>query len=115
MENPGEMNTLSNILDKIRQKGFDHELRMSDHNHMQSADYHKIYNPEELKIIKTYRFEGESDPSDAAILFIIEDMDGNKGYVLNAYGMYSTHDEAGFNSFMQKIPLEHHDEQLIFH
>lgn len=111
---PGIMTSLSVVMEQMRNKGFDHELKMSDHGRMQSPDTKKIYNPDELTIIKTYRFEGESDPSDSSILYIMEDKDGDKGYVLDAYGMYSTHDEAGFDDFIQKIPVEDREDQIIF-
>lgn len=114
MDKPGEMTTLTRVLETLRLKGFDHELKMSDHGRMQSDDNKKIYNPDDLKIIKTYRFEGESDPSDSSILYIMEDKDGNKGYVLDAYGVYSTHEESGFDEFIQKIPVEDRDDQLLF-
>ena len=75
----------------------------------------KTYHPEELKIIKTYRFEGASDPSDSSILYIIEATDGLKGYSLNAYGIYSDHDnEAGYDNFIRNIPVEEHEGQLLF-
>ncbi|PUZ20461.1 hypothetical protein GA0116948_11644 [Chitinophaga costaii] len=111
---PGIMTTLSAVMEKMRKNGFDHELKMSDHGRMQSADTQKIYNPDELTIIKTYRFEGESDPSDSSILYLLEDKDGDKSYLLDAYGTYSTHDEAGFDEFMQKIPVEDREDQLLF-
>lgn len=114
MEKPGEMTTLSRVLEKLHEKGFDHELRMSDHGRLQNTDEQKIYNPEDLTIIKTYRFEGESDPSDSSILYVMEDQQGIKGYVLDAYGAYSSHTEAGFNEFMQKIKVEDREDQLIF-
>lgn len=111
---PGEMNTLSQILAKLHSKGYDNEFRMSDHGRMQPANGDQIYDPEDLKIIKTYRFEGESDPSDSSILYLLEDKEGNKGYIMDAYGMYTSHDEEGFNAFMQKIPVEDREEQIIF-
>ncbi|NSL89679.1 hypothetical protein [Chitinophaga solisilvae] len=114
MEKPGEMTTLTRVLEKLHERGFDHELKMSDHGRMQSPDTKKIYNPEDLLIIKTYRFEGESDPSDSSILYVMEDKEGNKGYVLDAYGAYSSHDESGFDEFIQKIPVEDREEQLLF-
>ena len=114
MEKPGEMTTLSRVLEKLHEKGFDHELKMSDHGRMQNVEKQKIYNPEELKIIKTYRFEGESDPADMSVLYLIEDQDGEIGYVLDAYGAYSTHEESGFDEFLQKIPVEDREDQLIF-
>ena len=45
MEQPVEMNTLSQILEKLRLKGKDNEIRMSDHGKMQSANLNKIYKP----------------------------------------------------------------------
>ena len=113
-EKPGEMTTLSQIMNKLRDKGFDNELKVSDHGRMQSTVNDQVYDPEDLKIIKTYRFEGESDPSDNSVLYILEDQEGRKGYVLDAYGMYTSHDESGFDEFLQKIPVEDRDEQVIF-
>ncbi len=111
---PGEMTTLSQIMAKLHSKGYDNEFKVSDHGRMQSPDGDHIYNPEDLKIIKTYRFEGESDPSDNSVLYLLEDQEGHKGYVLDAYGMYSSHDEAGFDEFLKKIPVEDREEQVIF-
>ncbi|MGN6510914.1 MAG: hypothetical protein ACTHLD_15720 [Chitinophaga sp.] len=113
-EKPGEMTTLSQIMNKLRDTGFDNELKVRDHGRMQSAVNDQVYDPEDLKIIKTYRFEGESDPSDNSVLYILEDREGRKGYVLDAYGMYTSHDESGFDEFLQKIPVEDRDEQVIF-
>lgn len=113
-EKPGEMTTLVQVMNKLRDKGFDNELKVSDHGRMQSAVNDQVYDPEDLKIIKTYRFEGESDPSDNSVLYLLEDREGRKGYVLDAYGMYTSHDESGFDEFLQKIPVEDRDEQVIF-
>ncbi|RPD38543.1 hypothetical protein [Chitinophaga barathri] len=111
---PNEMTTLSQVLAKLHSKGYDNEFKVSDHGRMQSPDGEQIYNPEDLKIIKTYRFEGESDPSDNSVLYLLEDQEGHKGYVLDAYGMYSSHDEAGFDEFLKKIPVEDREDQVIF-
>jgi hypothetical protein len=63
----------------------------------------KFYQPEELTIIKTYRFEGDSDPAESSILYLIEANDGLIGYALMAYGMYSNHeDEEGYDNFIRQ-------------
>ena len=62
----------------------------------------KFYKPEDLTIIKTYRFEGESDPSDASILYVIEANDGLIGYSIDAYGVYSNHEDDGYDDFHQE-------------
>ena len=71
---------------------------------MQAAE--KLMRLRDLTIIKTYRFEGESDPSDSSILYIIEANDGLKGYSIDAYGVYSNHDnEEGYDNFIRLIKL----------
>ncbi|MHA4893960.1 hypothetical protein ACXZ1K_04355 [Pedobacter sp. PWIIR3] len=114
MERPVEMNTLSQILEKLRLKGLDNEIKMTDHGKMQGVGFDKIYKPEDLTIIKTYRFEGDSDPADNSVLYILEDKDHQVGYILDAYGMYSSQDGAGFNDFLKKIPTADRDLQELF-
>ena len=114
MEQPVEMNTLSQILEKLRLKGKDNELKMTDHGKMQSKTLDKIYKPEDLTIVKTYRFEGMSDPGDNSVLYILEDEDKNIGYILDAYGTYSDNDGPGFDDFLKKIPTADRDEQELF-
>ncbi len=107
-----EMTTLSTILEKLRMKRQDHEFRMTDKGF--GFDKVKCYQPEDLKIIKTYRFEGESDPADSSILYLIEANDGKIGYSLDAYGVYSNHDDSNYDDFIRKIPKEEKDENQIF-
>jgi hypothetical protein len=104
-----EMTTLSTVLEKLRQDKTDNEFRWSAEGF--HAGKGKNYKPEELKIIKTYRFEGDSDPSDNSILYIIEANDGLKGYSIDAYGVYSNHDdEEGYDNFIKNIAVEGRDE-----
>jgi len=114
MEHPADMNTLSQILEKLRLKGLDNEITMTDHGKMQGKEPQNIYSPEDLTIIKTYRFEGDSDPADNAVLYILEDKDHQIGYILDAYGMYSTHEGVAFSDFLKKIPTADRDLQELF-
>ncbi len=108
----GEMVTVSAVLEKLRLKKRDKEFRMTPEGF--TAGTGKCYKPEDLKIIRTYRFEGESDPSDSSIIYLIEANDGLVGYSLDAYGVYSEHEDDGYDDFVRKIPIEERDEQLIF-
>lgn len=109
---PGEMTTVTSVLEKLRVKKRDKEFRMTPEGF--TAGNEKYYNPEDLKIIKTYRFEGESDPSDSSIIYVIEANDGLTGYSMDAYGVYSNHDDDGYDDFIRKINVEERDEQQIF-
>ena len=106
------MTTLSTVLEKLRVKKQDNEFQISDEGFASPAG--KVYHPEDLKIIKTYRFEGDSDPSDSSILYLIEANDGLIGYSMDAYGVYSNHDDDTYDEFIRKIPVSEREEQEIF-
>jgi hypothetical protein len=98
------MTTLSQVLEKLRIKKQDNEFRFSANKFM--APSGKQYDAAELKIIKTYRFEGNSDPSDNAVIYLIEANDGLIGYSIDAFGAYSNHDdEEGYDDLMRTIPV----------
>lgn len=108
-----EMQTISQVLERMRQKNLDNEFRLVDGAF--TAGKGKSYSPEELTITRVYRFEGESDPSDSSILYIIEAIDGLIGYSLDAYGVYSDHDdEEGYDNFIRQIKVNEREEQMIF-
>ena len=107
-----EMTTLSSVLEKLRLKKRDNEFRMYPEGFGTTPDKH--YQPEDLKILRTYRFEGDSDPSDNVILYILEANDGQVGYNMDAYGAYSNHEGDGYDEFIKKIPMEDREEADIF-
>jgi hypothetical protein len=108
-----QMNTLSDVLERLRLKKIDNEFRWTPEGF--TAGKGKVYTPDQLTIIKTFRFEGESDPSDMEILYLIEGGDGLIGYSIDSYGMYSSHeDEQGYDNFIRQIQVKDRDEQLIF-
>jgi hypothetical protein len=108
---PGEMTTVSSVLEKLRIKKRDNEFRMTEEGF--GTGNGKFYTPDQLTIIKTYRFEGDSDPSDSSIIYLIEADNGLIGYSLDAYGAYSNHEDDGYDDFIRKIAMEERDEQII--
>ncbi len=112
MSQKDEMNTLSQILNKLTVKGYDNEFRWTKEGFCAKD---KCYQAEDLTIVKTYRFEGASDPSDMSILYLIKANDEMIGYSLDAYGVYSNHDdEEGYDNFIRKIQVKNNDDQLMF-
>ena len=113
MQRADQMTSLVDVLEKLRIHKKDNEFQWTAEGF--TAGKGKLYQPEELKIIKTFRFEGESNPDDSSIIYIIEANDGLIGYTIDAYGMYSSHEnEEGYDNFIRMIPIEDRDEQLIF-
>jgi hypothetical protein len=92
MGTTAEMLTVSQVLAQLKMKNMDLEFRWTPDGFTPGKG--KYYQPDQLEIVKVYRFEGESDPSDMAILYILRTPGGVIGYSLDAYGTYSSH-EAG--------------------
>jgi hypothetical protein len=112
MIKPAEMTTMSQVMEKLRLKRLDNEFLLSDKGF--SVGNGKFYQPDQLKVVRTYRFEGESDPSDSSILYVIEAEDGLIGYSIDAYGAFSNHDDVNYNDFIRKIRTEERAEHLNF-
>jgi hypothetical protein len=43
--------------------------------------------PSDFEIAEVYRFEGNSDPADEAVVYAIESMDGRKGQLVTGFGI----------------------------
>lgn len=82
------MKTLSSCTRKLSQNGYATQFKALK-NGLESLETHDVFAPEEVKIINFYRFEGESDPSDNAILYVVETNSGEKGTLTDAYGVYT--------------------------
>lgn len=82
------MKSLANCLNKIISDGYTEDFKITEDG-LQSLNHSNHYRPEEIHIVNFYRFEGESDPDDNAILYIIETNDGTKGTLVDAYGVYN--------------------------
>jgi hypothetical protein len=112
MELPNLMTTLSSVLNKLNGKGIDKDFKWTTNGF--TLDGENCYQPDELMIVKVFRFEELKDPGDSCVLYLIESYDGAMGYVLDAYGVYSNHDEEGFVNAMRLMPKKDHSEQLLF-
>jgi hypothetical protein len=54
---------------------------------VRSGQAHISLAADKFKITEVYRFEGETDPDDEAIVYAIESTDGIKGTLVNGYGI----------------------------
>ena len=113
MDMPDEMTTLSQVMEKLRLKNIETEYQWTKDGF--TLGNGRFYQPADLMIVKVFRFEGMSNPSDNAVLYVIEANDGATGYSIDAYGVYSDHDdEEGYNNFMRQIPEQNREGQLEF-
>jgi hypothetical protein len=97
------MDPLSVVLNKLKMKDHAHEAVMLADGFVRING--TTYKNDSLSILKTYRFEGESDPGDAAILYLICSADGSIGYCIDGYGMYSSHTSDFYSDFIQNAKV----------
>ena len=115
MSKPAPMKTLSEVMAILaKERGIQREFRMNANGevHLQDSDIH--YTASELKIVKSYRFEGDSNPDDNAVLYVIEDKLGNKGFMIDSYGAESNYPNDLFDEFIRNIPVNEKDEYNIY-
>lgn len=103
------MSTLSEVLNTLKRRGYETEFIFSDKDGMQGFD--QKYLPIDLTLIRTYRFEGMSDPEDNAALYLLEDKSGNIGYIIDSYGNQSNYGTR-FSEFLKRVPI---DNKMVEH
>lgn len=110
LENIDRMNTLSEVMHTLAQRGIRREFRMNTSCEMKFENSEKKYQPSDLTILKTYRFEGDSNPDDNAVLYVLKDIDGNIGMMIDSYGADSNYPGEKFDEFLRNIPVHESDE-----
>ncbi len=93
------MSTLSECVNKAIKAGYTDNMKITRQG-LYSCSRDKTYKPEEVHVTNFFRFEGESDPADNSIMFVIETDDGDKGTLIDAYGAYA---DENVNRFMSEV------------
>lgn len=97
------MKSLSSLLNKMVLKGYDDDFKMSDKG-LRSLKTEKYYRPDQINVVNYFRFEGQSDPNDNTIMYVIETSDGQKGTIVDAYGPYA---DRLLSEFMSQVESMH--------
>ncbi|MBB6611824.1 hypothetical protein H7F15_12305 [Pontibacter sp. Tf4] len=101
MQDKEQLKTLINVLAHVRKEGYTTDFMVGDDGLMHTMDSKLKFGPDQLKIVNFYRFEGESNPDDMAILYVLETNTGEKGTISDAYGPYS---DSQVEAFMRQVP-----------
>lgn len=100
MSEDNYMTPLVSILQELRSKGYECDFRLID-GKMHCQNSSENFNPDELTIEKVYRFEGDSNPDDMAVLYGIKTNNGKKGVIIDAYGTYDNDELGDFLRFVK--------------
>jgi cytochrome c peroxidase len=93
--------TVSAAISSLKQRGYDLDFNLSQN----CLTCHKDrFDPEDFEITEVYRFEGNSDPADEAVVYAIESNKGHKGVLVNGFGPSS--DELS-SEMAKKLSIHH--------
>jgi hypothetical protein len=102
MSEENYMTPLVNILEQLIHKGYTADFLLIKEG-LLSKNTNEIFQPQDLVIERVYRFEGNSNPDDMAILYGIISRSGTKGVVIDAYGTYENEE---LTNFLKDVKLD---------
>lgn len=98
--------TLSEVIEILRQRGYTEDFNLLEENISYKKGGEKV-DLNDIVIDKIYRFTGQNDLEDEAILYAMRNRkDGAKGVFVNGYGNYT---DSGANAVISKINVEEND------
>jgi hypothetical protein len=81
--------TLVDAINGLKARGYTEDFNLKE-NYLDCSNSKHQLSPDDFKVDNVFRFEGESDPEDQAVLYAISSEKYNlKGTLVNAYGIYS--------------------------
>ena len=99
--------TLSEVIEILRQRGYTEDFNLLEENISYKKGGEKV-DLNDIVIDKIYRFTGQNDLDDEAILYAMRNRkDGAKGIFVNGYGTYS---DSVANSIIEQIAVNEDDK-----
>ena len=78
--------TVSEATNDLKKRGYTVDFNLQENCLICHGDK---FNVNDFEITEVYRFEGNTDPSDEAVVYAIESKNGRKGVLVNGYGISS--------------------------
>lgn len=75
--------TVSDAVNGLKKRGYTVDFNLSENCLICHGDKFDV---NDFEIVEFYRFEGNSDPADEAVVYAIESNKGQKGVLVNGYG-----------------------------
>jgi len=91
--------------DFLQEKGFTEEFQISPDG-LKALSSGKIYQPQNLKILEHFRFEGITNPDDEAVMYVVETKDGLKGTIVDAFGIYANTELSDFMKEVEDLTVK---------
>lgn len=78
--------TVSEAVSGLKARGYNMDFNLKENC---IICHEEKFDPKDFEIAEIYRFEGDSDPADEAVVYAIESNSGLKGVLVNGYGISS--------------------------
>jgi hypothetical protein len=76
--------TVTEAVQGLKQRGYSKDFNLTE-NCIVCDD--QKFHPEDFEIVEVYRYEGNSDPADEAVVYAIESNKGVRGVLVSGYGI----------------------------
>jgi hypothetical protein len=76
--------TVSEAVNGLKKRGFETDFNLAENCIVCQSGKFDV---NDFEIAEVYRFEGNTDPSDEAVVYAIESVTGVKGVLVNGYGI----------------------------
>ena len=93
--------TVTAAVNGLKQRGYTKDFNLEENCIVCHEDK---YHPEDFEIVEVYRYEGNSDPADEAVVYAIEGKGGEKGVLVSGYGISA--DEMS-DKMAKKLTISH--------
>lgn len=93
--------TLSQVMATLNERGYKEQFELNEKG-VRALSYKKDFKPNELKIVKKYRFDGMTNPSDESTLYSLETNTGLKGTLVVSGDVNSEKHQAVLNEIPSK-------------
>ncbi|WP_417444198.1 phosphoribosylpyrophosphate synthetase [Joostella sp.] len=80
--------SLSVAIKALNKEGYTEDFNLCDAG-IENKSKKEVHDATALEVVKYYRFEGETNPGDSSVLYVIETSKGDKGLLVDAYGAYA--------------------------
>ncbi len=95
--------TVSEAVKGLKQRGFSTDFNLG-FDHIYCHETPISLKPSEFEITEVYRFEGDSDPADEAVVYAIESKKGEKGILVNGFGISA---DGASEEMIEKLKVKH--------
>jgi len=76
--------TVSEAVNGLKKRGYDTDFNLAENC---IVCHSGKFNVNDFEIVEVHRFEGNTDPSDEAVVYGIESVTGLKGVLVSGYGI----------------------------